>query len=107
MNEHKQMPFYVIIYDVNARKFTEYDVMPYFVSYYNERKKSARPKTYEEFLDFVKGASLYQFWGRCEYEMVLSPWIFDSPRIKIDVDYQLMPNIELVTRILMYNLCLD
>lgn len=107
MNEQKQIPFYVFVDDVNANRFVKYDVMPYFMNAYNERKKSARPKTYDEFLEFVEGMSLYQFWGRCEYEVVLTPWCSRTPDIKIDVHWQLEPNIELVTRILMHNLGLQ
>lgn len=98
-------PFNVINWDVNARKFINYDVMPYLVECYRERKKKRRgiPTTFDEFKEFVEGNSLYRYWARCEYEIILMDWPCSQTYKKIDVHYQIMMNLDIVTRILMEN----
>lgn len=91
--------FYVII-ERNGR-FEPYDVIPYFVSTYNDRKPKERPKTFEEFKEFVKGWSMYMYWGRCEYEIILSDWPNERSKEKWDIHRQIMMNHNSVTRILM------
>lgn len=120
--------FNVIIYDINGKKFTTYDVLPYLRNSYNERvenfkklekkiKRSKKkidesilnekynkvPSTFKEFREFVNDESRYQFWSRCEYEIILSDWPPSNPPIeeKWDVYDQIVMNIDLVTKLLM------
>ena len=51
--------FYVIVYDVNGESFVPYDVIPYLKECYGEAKD--KPNTLEEFKEFIKVHSLYQF----------------------------------------------
>ena len=101
--------FNVIVEDVNLRKMEAYDVMPYFVDCYKETKKNSksdydkRPKTFKEFKEFVERKSRYMYWARCEYEIVLSPWVGKEFKEKWDVHKQIMMNIDIVTQILMEN----
>lgn len=101
-----QTPFYVIHYEVNSRKFEKYDVMPYLVRCYQESKKKKYvdcPTTFEEFKKFVEDNSRYMYWARCEYEVILSDWPCNLNQKKIDIHWQIMNNLELVTRLLMEN----
>lgn len=120
--------FNVINFDFNAQQFKAYDVIPYFIDAYKERiekygeifqesiqaknKKEADeykgaleywkiPKTFEEFKDFVKKESQYQFWSRCEYEIILVDWPCQKIEDKWDVHDQIMMNLDIVTEILM------
>lgn len=101
--------FNVIVEDVNRRKMEFYDVMPYLVGCYEETKENSksdydkRPKTFEEFKEFVERKSRYMYWARCEYEIVLSPWVGNDFQEKWDVHKQIMGNINIVTQILMEN----
>ena len=97
--KEKIKSFYVII-ESNGT-FKPYDVIPYLVSVYNDRKPKDRPKTYEEFKEFVKSWSRYQWWARCEYEIILSDWPCQRKEEKWDIYTQLMMNHDLVTQILM------
>ena len=98
--------FNVIIYDPNLRKFVEYDIMPYLIRTYNEKKerKETLPKTFDEFKNFVKSESQYQFWSRCEYEIILIDWPCQKNHEKWDVYKQIMMNLDIVTKILMENI---
>ena len=95
--------FNVIIYNPNSNKFEKYNVIPYFVNCYKSQKKD-KPITYEEMKTFVTSRSMYQFWARCQYEIILSDWPCEKEKYKLDVHEQIMNNIDLVTEIVMNNL---
>ena len=111
--------FNVIGYNFNSKEFVPYNIIPYLVSQY--KIKRDKPKTFDEFKEFVKKESMHQWWARCEYEIVLSPWPYTlSPserakeennveawkehwkkhlkkKKKIDVHYQVMMNLDIIT----------
>lgn len=91
--------FNVIREDINTKKFVSYDIIPYLVDCYNKAKE--KPKTFDEFKEFIKKKSMYQWWGRCEYEIVLQSWPTGYNEKKIDVNYQVMMNIDIITEIVM------
>lgn len=91
--------FNVIIEDVNRRVFIPYNVIPYLVRQYKEAKN--KPTTFEEFKTFVEKESKYQWWARCEYEVILKEWPTGQREEKIDVHWQVMMNINTITEILM------
>ena len=97
-------PFNVINFEFNSKKFEAYDVMPYLIRCYdNAKRKKDCPKTFDEFKKFVKDKSMYMYWARCEYEIILSDWPNQKTYKKIDVYWQVMNNIDVVTEILMEN----
>lgn len=102
MKKRKHIPFKVVVDNVNTKQFEFYDVMPYFIRCYEETKDM--PKTYEEFKSFIERWSRYMYWSRCQYELVLKPWVGHDNEQKVDVHWQLMHNLDLVTSILMLNL---
>jgi len=113
----------VIVYNFNSKEFESYNIIPYLLDCYN--KVENKPKTFKEFKKFIKDNSIYQWWGRCEYEIILSPWPYTtspSERYdkkgeddveawkehwkehlneceKIDVHYQVMMNIDVITKL--------
>ena len=101
--KRKIKSFNVINFDFNSNKFETYDVMPYLVGCYKNEKKDKRPVTFDEFKKFVESNSMYMYWSRCEYEVILSDWPSQKTNEKIDVHWQIMNNIDLVTNILMEN----
>ena len=96
--------FNVIVWDINRRQFTTYDVIPYLIQQYNETKKmdsyKKTPETFEEFKKFVDKESMYQWWSRCEYEIILQDWPGQTKQEKVDVYWQIKNNLDLVTEIL-------
>ena len=91
--------FNVIVYECNKNTFEEYDVLPYLKRCYE--KKDKKPETFDEFKKFVKDESMYQFWSRCEYEIILVDRPCQQISKKIDVHQQIMMNIDIVTNLLM------
>jgi len=113
--------FNVINYNINRKEFISYNIIPYLVSCYDDTKD--KPITFDDFKEFVKKESMYQWWSRCEYEIILSPWPYiSSPSErydkkgendikawkehwnkhlkecqKIDIHYQVMMNLDVIT----------
>ncbi len=94
--------FNVIIYDINRKVFEPYDVIPYLVRQY--QKERTKPTTVEEFKAFVERWSKYQWWSRCEYEIILSDWPSQRHEEKWDIYQQIMLNLETIAEILMKNI---
>ena len=126
--------FNVINFDFNAKKFKAYDVIPYFVREYHEqieRYNAAKleleeaktedeikiaksnldywkvPVTFDEFKQFVKDRAQYQFWSRCEYEIILVDWPCQKTEEKWDVYDQIMMNLDVVTRLVVESITND
>lgn len=91
--------FNVIINNFNKDTFESYDVVPYLVKEYHEAK--LKPTSFKEFRDFVEQKARYQWWARCEYEIILSDWPNKKVSEKWDVYKQVMMNINIITLIVM------
>ena len=50
--------------------------------------------TLEEFKEKVKSSTMYYYWCKCEWEILIAPWVgyFDKESVKIDVYKQLEMN---------------
>ena len=50
--------------------------------------------TLEEFKEKVKSSTMYYYWCKCEWEILIAPWIgdFDKESVKIDAYRQLEMN---------------
>lgn len=95
--------FYVIIWDPNRSVFEKYDVLLYFINCYKETKKKNRPKTFNDFRKFIESKSLYMYWARCEYEILLTDWPCQTCTEKVDIHWQIMHNLDLITQLLILN----
>ena len=103
----EKIKFNVLEYDWHDRKATTYDVLPYFRSVWKEKfnfdKKNVVDK--KTLQDWIKRASQYMFWSRCQYEFLMAPWPYNEDTLikdmyKIDVHEQIMNNIDIITNIL-------
>lgn len=110
MSTRTHIPFNCINYNFNGREFEPYDVMPYLMREWEDHKKHKRrrdelPKTMEGLRNWVDKWSQYQFWSRCEYEVILTPWPpnKDVAR-KIDIYDQIKMNLPIVTEIFAKNI---
>lgn len=101
-------PFNVIIEDNG--QFKPYDIMIRLCNEYNYLKKQnpknrwkKLPENDEEFKEFVIDISRYNWWGKCEYEIILQDWPCGHREEKWDIFKQIMMNIDLITRIFIEN----
>lgn len=93
--------FNVIKFNINDRALEPYDIIPYLKERYNKAK--TKPKTIEEFEQFIKAESMYQWWSRCEYEILISDWPLEKLKEKWDIHKQVLMNIEVIANVLMKN----
>lgn len=104
MKNQNIISYNVIIYDPNKRRMAYYDIMPYLVNCYEQVTKAERPNTFEEFKQFIVDESRYQWWSRCEYEIVLTSWPNGLCEEKWDVHKQVMMNLDIITKVFMENI---
>lgn len=104
-------PYYVLGWDVNRGRIENYNIMPYLLRCWDEEKKRKRkiwdydneehkhkmPETFDEFKHFILKNSQYQFWARCEYEIIIQDWPCKKHEEKIDIYYQIEMNIDVIT----------
>lgn len=94
--------FNVIIFDYNRGIFKPYNIIPYLLEQYNEAE--IKPSTFEEFKNFIFAKSAYQWWARCEYEIILSDFPNQKKFEKWDIHRQVKMNIDVITELLI-NIC--
>lgn len=82
-------------YLINENKIWDYDVLKYREDQIKKLKKQCATK--EEFAEAMRREMLWQYWSRCEYEVIieiddnnriwLKPWVgcVDPDSVKIDV----------------------
>ena len=101
-------------------RFKAFDIMPYLLGSWGEFMEKAKeledvydpddywkiPETREDIKRWIDRELKYQFWSRCEYEIILSEWPNpkNNPGKKIDVYEQCAMNIEVITDIFIYNI---
>lgn len=86
----------VFIYDINERQIELFNVFTHgryrqeIIKILNHRNDF----TLKEFEEKVKALTMYYYWCKCEWEILVAPWIgdFDKESIKIDVSKQLEMN---------------
>ena len=91
-----------VIYESNG-EFLPYDIMPYLVEQHKKIKRN-KPKTYEEIQKFIKSNSMYQWWARCEYEIILRDWPCQRLEEKWDIYKQVLMNIDVITDVFIENI---
>lgn len=94
--------FNVIVNDFNRKTFVPYDIMPYLMGEYD--KLETKPSAQKEFRDFVEQKAMYQWWSKCEYEVILVDWPNESIAEKWDVYRQVMMNIDIIINVLIENI---
>lgn len=111
--------FYVLIERNN--EFSPYNIMPYLVDTWNnflERVKPFQnninelgeywkiPVTFEDYKKWIDGELKYQYWSRCEYEILLVKWPSSNldKAYKIDIYKQCQMNLDLITELFIQNI---
>lgn len=98
------IPFYVLNWETNSHKVEHYDIMPYLIECFEKiKKKTERPSTFEEFKKFITDNSMYMYWSRCQYEILISDFPNKKYQEKIDIHDQIMMNLGVIARILVIN----
>lgn len=98
----------VITWDFSTDRVEHYDIMPYLYRRLEEKRKkrqiTLKDLTLERLKEFIDSESRYQFWARCQYEVILSSWPprENGRRHKMDVYEQIHMNLDNIAK-LMYD----
>ena len=96
IDDNIKLEWNVFIYDINERQIEIFNVFNHgryrqeIIKLLNHRNDF----TLEEFKEKVKSSTMYYYWCKCEWEILIAPWIgdFNKESIKIDVYKQLEMN---------------
>ena len=78
--------FNVLLYNFSTHKVEYYDIIPYFIdSWDNNRFDKDQVKSKKDLKSWIKRASQYQFWARCQYESLLAAWPFGTKKMTDDI----------------------
>lgn len=102
------LEYYVLIEDINRHKLTHYNIfqnarMSEFVESYKEVYEKDRDK--DALIKALDRELRYTYRAKTEYEIVVTPLIKSIKdeynfNIKVDVYYQLRPNVEIIADII-------
>lgn len=91
--------------DFGSKNLVPYDILPYLSQEWGKLKPSKKKEASQDLQGWVDKELRYQFWGRCQYEMLILPWPprdDDSPK-KVDIYDQCVPNLELIIKLFKEN----
>ena len=98
----------VITWNFNTDRVEHYDIMPYLYRRLEEKRKkrqiALKDLTLERLKEFIDTESKYQFWARCQYEVILFsfPPRENGHKHKMDVYEQIHMNLDNIAK-LMYD----
>lgn len=98
----------VVIWNFSTDRVEHYDIMPYLYRRLEEKRKKRqivlKDLTLEKLKEFIDDESKYQFWARCQYEVILSSWPprENGRKHKMDVYEQIHMNLDNIAK-LMYD----
>lgn len=94
----------VINWDFNTDRIEHYDIMPYLYARLEEKRKrrhiSLKDLTFERLKEFIDNESKYQFWSRCQYEVIVTGWPVQKHEHKLDVYEQIKMNLDNITKLM-------
>lgn len=96
IKDNVELEWNVFVYDINKRQMKVFNVFNHgrYRQEIIELLNNKADYTLEEFREKVKSSTMYYYWCKCEWEILIAPWIgdFDKKSVKIDVYMQLKMN---------------
>ena len=84
----------VFYHDSNSGKIDTYNIFDHSSFHLYVKKAAKKCQTKDEFAKNLRSELMYYFWSKCEWEVLISPWISsrENEEMKIDVCWQVMNN---------------
>lgn len=98
--------FNVIWWDFNKKEPEAYDIMPFLLNEYERKPRKHKPKITDRaaVVKFVRQYALYQWWGRCQYEIIIRNWPTQDLSVKWDIYKQIEMNLDIIVDIFIKNI---
>ena len=71
------------------------------------KNKNIHISSYTDLKEVVKAELMSKYWSRCEYEILVTNWIGKEMEQKIDVWFQLEPNLDRIVDYIMQQLRIE
>lgn len=95
MSKKHEPVWYVFVEDFNGKNIKKFNVFHshnFIEGCKKTVKQYKKDKDIEKFEKEIRSWAMYSFWGKCEYEVVVTGWVRNEVQKKIDVYEQLMMN---------------
>ena len=91
------MKWNVYIHNINLDKIEKYNIFEHGSFMKDLEKACQECESKDMFAEKIKSELRYYFWSKCQWEIVISPWVGSSKPcdIKIDVFDQVMMNFDI------------
>lgn len=98
--------FNVIWWDFNKKEPEAYDIMPALLNEYERKSRKYKPKIRDRssVIQFVRQYALYEWWSRCQYEIIIRNWPTQDLQVKWDIHKQIEMNLDIIVDILIKNI---
>lgn len=91
--------FNTVMEDFNKAEYKKFNIFRgYYISEFLDKykKKPTKERNKEDFAEQLKRECKYSYWGKSEYEIIISPWGGRAPEKKVDVWNQIELNWDIV-----------
>lgn len=90
----KVLEWNVICEDMNGHGIKQYNIFHHASFNKEVQKLLTKCKDQKVFAEELRRSLMYYFWSKCEWEIIISPWMQkpSSPEMKVDVYWQVMMN---------------
>lgn len=96
------MKYYVLRYNINTRKLEYYNIFDN-IKLLKGIEKIKSIKSHKDFIEELDSLLKYCFMSKAEYEILAQDIFEKQEKQKIDVYYQLKPNIDIIANIINHN----
>ena len=97
------LKWYALIHHYDKEKLDPYNVLYDDIVYYIDEVID-KTGDYEQIKEETKRELMSMFWSRTQYEWIAKEWTGKDFKQKIDIWYQLEPNLDRITEYLIFNL---
>lgn len=104
MKRTKKLQYYVFRYDWNKKDLVRVNILnEYFIEELKKDIKRWKVTTKEQLKERLISLFKYYYWGKAEHEVLVTDLFpkdyedFCNQAVKIDIWYQIEPNIDLIT----------
>lgn len=95
----KRLYFWALNMDVNTNKLENINVMEAIdIEKMKKEIKKGKIHDFETLALYLQKEFMYRYWSRTEYEIVVKDLFEKSDEYKIDVWYQIEPNLSVITK---------
>ena len=98
VDQPKKLEWNVFYYDINRKKIDTYNIFDHYSFVKWLQKDLKDTNNIEDFAIALKSNLMYYFWGKAEWEVLITPWVGgdrEKDVIKVDVYSQVMLNWEI------------